>query len=63
MPTLADADCLRPRAKTQKDEKRGTLLNVIVGPEVVEGLQTLRAIKVYIGGIGLVSKYAKIWEG
>ena len=30
VPTLADADCLRPRAKTQKDEKRGTLLNVIV---------------------------------
>ena len=39
MPTLADADCLRPRAKTQKDEKRGTLLNVIVGPERVEGLK------------------------
>ena len=39
MPTLADADCLRPRAKTQKDEKRGTLLNVIVGPEKVEGLK------------------------
>ena len=39
MPTLADADCLRPRAKTQKDEKRGTLLNVIVGPEVAEGLK------------------------